>query len=182
MENSGRLAKALVEHWSWAAEKGLMNKSTAGSLATVCRRILEIEDNWESLDISTVDVDEIVKRFINLKQKEYKPKSLVVYESRFRRALESYESYLENPSGWQYSSRGSHSRKGKTNASKTATQESPSKEVRIAEPSKDTQQYRYPFRPDYMAKLEIPRDATAHEIERLVGWARTLAVDYTPES
>ena len=42
------------------------------------------------------------------------------------------------------------------------------------------QQYRYPFRPGFLAKLVIP-NATSAEVNRLVARAKTLAVDYQPE-
>jgi hypothetical protein len=35
-ETSG---KAFLEHWSWAAEKGLMNKNTAGGLRSACGQV-----------------------------------------------------------------------------------------------------------------------------------------------
>src|SRR5712692_386131 len=34
---SDTTGKALLEHWSWAAEKGLMNKNTAHGLRSACR-------------------------------------------------------------------------------------------------------------------------------------------------
>ena len=49
-------------------------------------------------------------------------------------------------------------------------------------PDGSLQEYSYPFRPDTLAKLLIPRDSTTAEINRLVAWARTFAVDYEPSS
>jgi len=55
-------------------------------------------------------------------------------------------------------------------------------EKAVREQHEDMVEYAYPFRPDFMARLAIPRDATTDEINRLVAWARTLAVDYKPPS
>ena len=53
--------------------------------------------------------------------------------------------------------------------------------VRTPVSSETSVDYEYPFRTDFLATLTIPRDATTTEIERLVAWARTLAVDYQPK-
>ena len=42
------------------------------------------------------------------------------------------------------------------------------------------QEYVFPIRQDCLAKLVVPRDVKTDEINRLVAWARTLAVDYEP--
>jgi len=47
--------KALVEHWNWAAEKGGMNKHTAAGLRAACTQVLGALDNWESVDITSLD-------------------------------------------------------------------------------------------------------------------------------
>ena len=157
-----------------------MNRATAQALAAACRRILEIEEDWESIDIRNLDVDDILLRFKNLKQKEYTPASLKVYESRFRRALDSFENYIEDPSDWSYSTR-RPSPKKIANKSKTDQQSEPSSQTKTKEEQEGSHAYLYPFRPDFMARLEIPRDATVAEVERLIAWARTLAIDYSPE-
>ena len=44
-------ARSLVDHWSWAADKGLMNRNTAAGLSSACVRVLDIlGDNWEQTE------------------------------------------------------------------------------------------------------------------------------------
>ncbi len=89
---------AFVKHWDWVAEKGLMPAATARAIRASVSQILKIDDNWESIDVTRVDVDSLIARFRNLSK--LAPGSLATYESRFRSGLESYVSYLNNPASY----------------------------------------------------------------------------------
>ena len=182
-------ARALVDHWDWAAEKGLMNRKTAQSIAGACRGVLGVQENWENLDVKTLDVGDLFSRFKNLRASDFTPNSLRDYESRFRRAVESYREYLDDQAGWRFPSRVSSSggsprrrRKKSPDEPSTAMERTVDVSGRIDDLGGSLQEYSYPFRPDTLAKLLIPRDSTTVEINRLVAWARTLAVDYEPSS
>ena len=187
-------ARGLVGHWVWAGEKGLVNASTARALATACRGVLEVQEDWENLDITTTDLEKLLLIFKNLRAKKFTPISLKTYESRFRRAVASYLRYLDDPSTWRHGTRkftdpGSEDpgrprrkRKRLQNAAKQddTTASRGMSETRII--SDALQEYPYPIRSDLMARLIVPRDVTTVEINRLIAWARTLATDYEPSS
>ena len=159
----------MVEHWDWAARKGLVTKATAATLSTSCRHVLRVHLEWETLDVQALDVDQFVLKFNELNGEKYKPRSLKDYGSRFRRAVASYREYLANPAGWSVSSR----RKSKAHERPPEATKSP---------GSSGHEYMYPIRGDFMARLTIPLDTTTVEISRLVAWARTLAVDYEPSA
>jgi hypothetical protein len=98
MEATG---KSLVDHWPWAASKGLLNASTAKNLGSACVQVLSVLENWEKIDVKAVDPEEIFTRFLNLKGKDFTPRSLKDYRSRFRQAFKSYLSYVEDPVAWK---------------------------------------------------------------------------------
>ena len=182
-------AQALVEHWSWASGKGLLKVPTARSLATACRGVLGVQDDWENLDIKTLDINDAFIRFENLRSHDFTQRSLRDYERRFRRAITSYLQYVEDPADWKYPSRASPSRVSRRSSqSNPPSDQDESADVlqpvaNVADdssPKENIQEYMYPFRPDLMARLTIPTDATTAEINRLVAWARTLAIDYEP--
>ena len=182
MSSSQTSGAAFVEHWAVAGGKGLMNQSTAKALEASCRRVLETVEGWENVDITTVDLDDLVNRFKNLNSRQFKPRSLKDYEQRFRRAVSSYKIYLEDPSSWKYASR-SPSRRGSANDREQRGDVEPTStrtDTGSTPPLSNTYTYTYPFREDAMARLEIPRDAKKVEIDRLIAWARTLAIDYEP--
>ena len=97
-----KTARDLVNHWIWAGSQGLMAKRTAQAYAGACRQILSIQDGWETLDfeILALEVDDLLMRFKN--SRRLNPRTLASYEIRFRRAVESYQTYLSDPARWQY--------------------------------------------------------------------------------
>ena len=179
-----KTARDFVQHWTWAGNKGLMAKRTAEAYAGACRQVLSVQDAWENLDFETLDAENLLLRFKNLS--ELNPSSLATYEGRFRRAVESYRSYLSDPAKWQYTprrrSRGVQSRSSNRTPRVRAPQQTPSTPNITGSSSDALQEYSYPIRPDVMARLAIPRDATSAEINKLVAWARTLANDFEPST
>ena len=180
MEEQSNTAGAMVKHWDWAGSKGLMTKATAASLSTSCRYVLGVESGWETLDVQTLDVEEYISRFNNLNMGKYKPQSLKTYGSRFKRAVTSYRDYLANPTGWSFSPRRARGRRSDPGEStkRRVTQPESESAPRSAPPGIAAHEYSFPIRKDFMAKLAIPRDVTTTEINRLVAWVRTLALDY----
>src|SRR3989442_10203866 len=98
MDTSG---KALLHHWRWAAEKGLMNRNTANGVRSACAQVIGILDEKESADVTQIDVEAILKRFENLKAKEFKPAVLDTYKNRFRQAVASFRTYVKDPGTWK---------------------------------------------------------------------------------
>ena len=61
MEATGR---SLVDHWLWAASKGLMNASTAKNFRVACLQVLSVLDDWEAVDVQNLDAGEVFARFV----------------------------------------------------------------------------------------------------------------------
>ena len=146
-----------------------------------------MQTNWETMDVESLDVEDALTRFKNLTTRNLKPRTISDYETRFRRAVGSYREYLVNPGSWKFLTRPPTSPRSSRPARSRPSDESsqPLEKASTspaAPPGVATQEYTYPFRQDVLAKLAIPRDATAAEISRLVAWARTLAIDYEPSS
>ncbi len=171
MESS---AANLVEHWDWAAKKGLMNLNTARSLRAACAQVLAVLDNWESIDIRDLNVDDTLARFVNLRKKDFKPQSLETYKQRFRYAVTQYLAYLENPAGWRPRFR-----------ERTAAERKPSREAVMPQASTDTPSdrggtiitYPFPLREGLIVRLSLPPDLTLAEVQRLTSYMTILAVD-----
>ena len=168
----------LVEHWGWAAKKGLMNSNTAGALRAACAQILAIEDGWQDLDVRSIDVDELLHRFENLRKKDFTPKSLAQYGSRFRRALRSYLEYLDKPHGWSFDAReakGGVGERSKKRSTKPAPQP--------AEVASSGYMITYPFpvRAGVVARLVLPKDLKSAEARRLSAFLQSLSIEDTKE-
>src|SRR3989442_4359286 len=145
---------AFVRHWDWVAEKGLMPAATARAIRAAVSQILKIDDNWENVDVTRIDVDNLIARFRNLSN--LAPGSLATYESRFRSGLDSYMSYLNNPASYQPRARKSGQRedrqvsksKGKGDAKTSRAGPEPSSNLPTAGSPTKLVVYPFPVRPN----------------------------------
>lgn len=181
------IGRDLVEFWTFTAEKGLMNGNTAGSLRGACREVLTaVEgDNWENVDLRSLDVDDVVQRFERLRMAKFKPSSLSVYKSRFRNAVQMYLAYLNDPSGWRYTAeRPARDRKRASQAKapgEAASTNSTLVEPPPAPPGVTLIEYPFPLRPGLVIKMWLPEDMTHREAERLGGYLKSLAYEAPKE-
>jgi hypothetical protein len=171
-ENTGL---GLVNHWDWAARKGLMNPNTARSLRAASSQVLGVLEDWENLDIRSLDVEDTLNRFVNLRKKDFVPQSLEAYKQRFRNAVSLYLAYLDDPAGWRPAIR---------ERSAPVEKRRPSKEAAAApEPDSAPERvgtmitYPFPLRPGHIARLTLPPDLTMAEVRRLTAYMSLLAVD-----
>jgi len=179
MEATGR---GLVEFWNHAAEKGLMNSNTAGSLRAACKEVLSAVDGeaWPDTNIRGIDTADYAQRFERLRMSKFKPDSLTVYKSRFKNGVEMYLDYLENPSGWRY-------RAARPSAGRLKQPDAQSVKASLgssgvdASPSELTLEYPYPLRTGLVIRLRLPKDLTRTEAKRLSTFLESLAVDAVPQ-
>jgi hypothetical protein len=173
--------RALVEHWNWAADKGLMNKNTAAGLRAACTQVLGALENWQDVDIKALDLDDTFMRFQTLRKKQFKPTVLATYRHRFRKAVESYLNYLEDPGGW----RPHVMERSITGTDKNAAERS-SRAERAADagrlspremPQANMVDYPFPVREGQIARLVLPRDLKASEVKRLHAFMAALVAD-----
>lgn len=172
---------ALVRHWDWVAEKGLMPRNTALSIRGAVFQILKIEDGWETADVRRLDVDGLISRFRNLSK--LSPASLATYESRFRSGLDSYLAYLDNPTTYQPKSRASARRGVVQRPRPKKADESPSAPGQTADPAGPTVAssgslivYPFPVRPNLFAELKLPSDLTLSEARRMGKFLEAVAL------
>jgi hypothetical protein len=179
-ETSGR---ALVDHWTWAAKKGLMNLNTARSLRAACAQVLGVLDEWESVDIRELDVESVLLRFVNLRKKDFKPDSLESYKQRFRQALQLYLLYLEDPGGGNPRARERPNSNDKPTRPPRTTTSSAAPKAPMGEEEIDRAgliSYPFPLREGKIARLFLPADLKVAEVRRLTAYMMTLAVDASP--
>lgn len=88
---------ALLSFLDWTAEKGLMAKNTVGGRKAAVSSVLGVLDPEERGDVTVIDLDNTMTRFINLQGKKYNTSSLNVYKSRTNAAIKDFETYLSDP-------------------------------------------------------------------------------------
>ena len=175
---------AFVQHWDWVAQKGLMPRNTAMGIRAAVSQILKVERDWESLDVSQLDVEGLIARFRNLSS--LSPGSLATYESRFRSGLESYLDYLNSPATYQPKGRkrvasrdlGSPVARRQTKARSQGAGGQSADGVEAPDHPTSVRLVVYPFpvRPGVFAELKLPADLTLEEAARLSGFLKAVAL------
>jgi hypothetical protein len=182
METTGQ---QLVDHWNWAAEKGLMNKNTASGRRSACVQVLSILPDWQNVDVSQLNVEDILLRFQNLKKKDFRPNVLEVYKKRFKVALDSYLEYLRDPGNWRASSQerqastatGNFKTSAKRSTARRTTVESDTEDLSAAITSAGMTEYKFPLRTGIVVKLFLPTDLSPQDVQRLTGFLNMLVVE-----
>jgi hypothetical protein len=185
-DGSGR---DFVAHWDWAASKGLLNRNTANALKAAARRVLSVEgDDWESINVRSLDVDSLLDRFENLAKKDFAPGSLATYRSRFKKAHSLYLSYLADPRNYRPQARdrekapsalagGPGRRDEKRQSTKDGAVQSVTSVTAVG-----TRLIKYPFpiRDGVIAELLLPLDLRKDEARRLATFLDSLSVAVEP--
>jgi hypothetical protein len=179
METSG---KGLVDHWLWAVRKGLMNQNTANALRAACSQVLAVVDDWETEDLSGLDVEGTLKRFENLRKKDFKPQTLETYKRRFRQALQSFLSYHDDPGNWKPPSQ---ERRSEWPLRNGAGRQSPDEREKASVRGREVSglvEYPYPLRAGVIARLTLPPDLNTREVRRLTKFMESLVIDFGQEA
>lgn len=169
-------AKALIDHWSWATKRGLMNANTAGTLRAACAKVLSIFDNLDSVDIRTLDLDDTLRRFKNLRGKDLKPDSIAAYDQRFRFAVKSFLEYVDDPAAWKPSMRAPE-RNGQSKAKELEAHGS------VVSPETTTAgaiSYPFPLQEGFVAQLVLPKNLKTADVRRITTFMNTLLVEEVP--
>ncbi len=106
------------------AVRDAIGTGTAGGLLAFCDHLLESDhascgvvhpwkyavrrvftrlegDDFEAIDVKSLDVDEYMQRFASAARDPHEPDRLYAYHSRFPKAVEAYRDYLADPKGWR---------------------------------------------------------------------------------
>jgi len=178
--------KGLVEFWGWVVEKGLVKANTARSFGAASKQVLAIDDDWETRDVSTIDVEDMIRRFKNIRQKDFKPESLNAYDRRFRQGLSHFLEYKRDPGNWKFKGQDASSRRARSGKNNAHTEEEGVTEATGSmaggvAPLISLMEYPFPLRENCIVKIRLPIDLKISEAERLSAFMKTLAVDVPVE-
>lgn len=169
----------LLEFLDHAANRGLMTAATAQALAVASRNVLGVLSAEEKADLSHLDIDAVVKRFVNKRAKDFNPSSLKEYGRRVRRSIELYGNWRQDPASFSIKTRinGSGSRRKPKDAVDDGQGAQVSREDSAPARVAGTYQSSFPVRPGLVVTLQnVPKDLSAAEADRLANFIRMLAV------
>lgn len=185
-------ANGLLAFCDYLKDRGIAPASAVNPWKSAAKNVfsrVEGTDDFGSVDIQAIDVDEYMTRFANKSRGEYKPDSLNAYSSRFRKAVEAYRGYLADPMGWRPKLRASSRRSpeagsnGRTSASdggvlaQTAGTLNPVAPASPAAPQPGLIDYPFPMRNGEMAHLHLPSPLDKEDADRLTQFVRALVFE-----
>ena len=172
-------ARSLVDHWAWAADKGVMNRNTAAGLRSACTQVLAVVgEDWEKTDVTALDVESLLIRFQNLRKKDFRPQVLEVYKKRFRKAVSSYLEYLKDPGGWRPGTqeKPAASQRNGRSPKRPSTTTAVSAGTAANRIGPGEVEYPFPLRPGVMARLILPSNLTQQDVNRLTTFMAMLVM------
>src|SRR5438270_7467325 len=193
--------KAFSEHWIWAAEKGLMNMNTAKALRAACAQVLAVLDDWETVDVRSLDLDDVFHRFQNKRGRDFIPESLDTYKRRVSAAHRAFLEYLVDPSRWipPFRERHRHAARAEKRLEKRPAPEripedgntsvpqashpslTSARQPTATENPGELIEYPFPLRDGRIARLTLPADLKIADVRRLSAFLASLAMDSEPD-
>jgi hypothetical protein len=175
-------AISFVRFWDLVSEMGLIKRNTARALSVATRKVLSVEENWETLDITTMDLDAIIETFKRLSSEAYNTETINAYVNNFRRALNVYLDYLDDPAGWRQFAA---SESGRTLELEVRSdwrrgewiKASPFEEEIEKGPEADVRTYAFRLRSGCVVDLELPIDLSRKDVNRIKTFLDALLLD-----
>ncbi|HSS42229.1 MAG TPA: hypothetical protein VLK37_06715 [Solirubrobacterales bacterium] len=184
---AGGNAGGLLAFMDFMIDKGYGSAGAIGPWKSAAKQVFSIVegDDFESLDVRSLDIDEYMDRFQNRTIGKYSAESLRAYRQRFRKAVEAYRAYLADPNWRPSLKRTARPKKGDAGSPKrskaTASTSSPTEAATPPVPSAPTASliaYPFPLKSGQMAQLHLPAKGLDREdADRLTHFLRALVFD-----
>jgi hypothetical protein len=184
VEPPRKTAAHLLAFFDWAERKGEMPASTVQNWRSASIKILEIEDNWQDVNVVDFDLDAHLSRFQTLRRTQYTTASMAAYRSRAKTAIDAYRKWEAGASDWKPKTSGTLRQRARATTKATVTgmgtgsiEVTPKSERGGFIPHHTALiEYPFPLRPGVRAVLTLPEDLTETEAKRLVRFVESLAV------
>jgi hypothetical protein len=173
----------------WAERKGELPTSTVQNWRNAATKVLEIEDDWQDVNVAEFDLNAHLARFETLKRTSYTTGSMAAYKSRMKTGIEAYRAWESGASDWKPKTSGS-TRKVTIRAKTSASTSPAAPAGEAAAPRRDHGgfvpahatliEYPFPLRPGLRALLALPEDLSEREAQRVARFVESLAFAEQP--
>lgn len=179
--------QSLIGFLDYLASKGLMPRNTVAGRKAAVSKVLGVLDPEEQADVTQIDVDSAMTRFINLEGKGYTPGSLAVYKSRVVSAISDFQTYNSNPAGFKLASSQKKQGNGGSKGAETSTvkkrervTEDPASRRSDHQAAPTANVFPIPLRADLVVRIHgLPFDLTAAEAEKIASVVKAMALTTT---
>ena len=199
-----RTGAGLMKFYELQLKKYELPEVVVSPLRSASKRILEVLDDSDTVDLTTLEVDGLIQRFRNKNRAELTDKSFAAYESRFRRGLSMYFRWLDHDPNWAGKVRSNGGGAGRTTKGAVsgrytvknirptseqapAHQESKAVAAHVAHADSQPELFDYPVAlvdSNVTAILRLPRAYTTSDAARMAALINALAIpsDIIPSS
>jgi len=163
-----------------AGMEGLMNPAAARARTKAVEQLADELTAEERADVRKIDVDQLVKRFHKLEGSSIRPETLEIYAGRFSSGLESYLSWLSNPSAFitPRRERARASMRGDERQPALSPEQRAAERIALEATENPTNIVPVPLREDTVVYLaNLPLNLSRAEAERVAGVVRAYAQD-----
>lgn len=177
---------ALIEFLEWTAEKGLMAKNTVGGRKAAVAAVLGVLDPEEKGDVTAIDLDSAMTRFVNLQGKKYNTSSLNVYRSRTNAAINDFQKWLSDPLAFK--PQGNKVERKPAGKVAKAPKSVPVRDAStdhyvsspVAAPQASANVFPIPIRDSVVVRIHgLPFDLTTAEAEKIANVVKAMAMPTT---
>lgn len=168
---------------NWAEKKGELPATTVQNWRNASVKVLEIEDDWQNLNLVEFDLDGHLNRFEILKRTAYAASSMNAYKARTKIGIETYRAWLAQAPDWKskagaprVSKNGSEGKSAKKTASTPPETMVPTGDIGGYVPTRRPLiEYPFPLGPGVQARITLPEDLTDKEAKRIARFVESLA-------
>jgi hypothetical protein len=175
-----------MEFLRWAEKKGQLPTSTVQNWRSASIKVLEIEDDWQDVNVAEFDLDEHLERFGILRRTAYTTGSMSAYKSRAKVGIETYRAWLSGALDWKPKGSGATRQSNKARSGGAASPTPAASAGVTMAPKADHGgyvptripliEYQLALRPGVRALLTLPEILTEKEAQRVVRFVEGLAV------
>jgi hypothetical protein len=185
---NSRTVAGLLAYCEWLTAKGYATSAQVNPWRTATQKVFETVEGegWESLDLTTIDLDEYLARFQTLAGAQYKAESITAYKRRIRNAMDAHEHYLANgrpPTFRQGARRAKAEERGSVETDQDGSvvplesKTQPQSKVGGGSSSGGMIDFPWPLKGGRMALLRIPARLHSDDVNRMSAFLRTLQDD-----
>lgn len=180
-------AQGVIDYLDSLVEKGRSRPGVVNPLKTAVTKVLQAtegDESWRVVDVTSLDISDVISRFKNKTLSQYTPASYDAYQSRMVRAIGWYKNFLANP-GWvpAQNARSSSSSDAKkhTNATEqhkasVQVKDTPSPPPQAAQEI-DSIPYPFPLENGKLARFYVPTGMTKSDVDRIAGFLNALVIE-----
>jgi hypothetical protein len=186
-----RTAGGLLAFADYLGLKGYQGKGAIKAWKIAITKVFETigEDDWESMSLDGIDLDEVTLRFHTLTGNTYKAESVAVYRRRITNAMEAQAFFIENGRPPTFKKQPARAKKAEaeapaattpadveadTPAPATPAPATPVAPLKTPPSAADFFEFRYPLSPGRMVTMQLPYAMSKREIDRLCAVLQTL--------